>query len=186
MGVRVTSDGFPRESFVPIYVIRHAEAGDRDGWSTPDRARPLTQLGVEQAAMRAALLGDLPLVSLVSSPYARCIETFEPLARYCRLGIGTNDLLAEGGTSEPAIDLLVELAERGPSAVCTHGDVMVRTIGKLLDDGVQIATEAPVGFEKGCTWVLEFHSGTVISARYLPVPRVHHRRYQASTSLVTP
>ena len=132
--------------------------------------------------MLAGLLGDQPLVRLVSSPYTRCVETFEPLAEHRGLRIGTSDALAEGGTSRAAIELMVELAASGPSAVCTHGDLMMRTIGKLLDDGIQVATETRVGFEKGCTWVLEVHGGAIVSARYVPAPGAHRRRYQPSAS----
>ena len=80
-----------------VYVIRHAEAGDRKRWAGPDEARPLSDGGRRQAEHLAELFADQPFVQLVSSPFLRCVQTLEPLADARGLPIDLRDELAEGG-----------------------------------------------------------------------------------------
>jgi 2,3-bisphosphoglycerate-dependent phosphoglycerate mutase len=58
-----------------FYLVRHAYAK----W-TPDEARPLSSKGHLDAERVADTLLELPIDSIVSSPWARARQTVEPLA----------------------------------------------------------------------------------------------------------
>ena len=66
---------------MPLYLVRHAKAGNRSKWVGPDELRPLTKSGREQADRLAGELADEPITRILSSPYVRCMQTVEPLGR---------------------------------------------------------------------------------------------------------
>jgi len=159
----------PGES-ATVYLIRHAKAGDRTLWSLPDDQRPLSDPGLRQAEDLADTLGDIPLAKLASSPYLRCTQTLEPLARSRDMGIETTDALAEGADASEALAWLAEAARSGSFAASTHGDVMMFGVEELLDGGVRLRGNK-VAFKKGCTWELTVVDGVFTTARYRRPPR---------------
>ena len=64
-----------------LVLVRHASAGDRHEWDGDDRLRPLDKKGRKQAARLLDVLADVTVRRIVSSPYLRCVQTVEPLAR---------------------------------------------------------------------------------------------------------
>lgn len=70
---------------MPLLLLRHGIARDRNEHSGPDSSRPLTSKGVARTeAVAAGLATLLPPVGLVaSSPYVRARETAEILAAAC-------------------------------------------------------------------------------------------------------
>ena len=154
----------------PVYLVRHAAAGDRETWTGADHLRPLTELGRRQAEGLVVLFGAVPFVRFISSPYVRCVQTLEPLAEARTLPIETDDRFAEGAPVTNALALIRSSAVEGATVVCTHGDVMMLAVEELLEQGVPRRSGGPIGFEKGCTWVLEVADGAVTSASYLPPP----------------
>jgi phosphohistidine phosphatase len=85
-----------------LYIVRHADAGDREKWDGDDHDRPLSQLGHRQA--RA--LGDafrqrgLAVDAVVSSPLVRTRQTAESFLQAWADGAPPThftDLLAPGG-----------------------------------------------------------------------------------------
>ena len=111
-------------------VLRHASAGDRRRWDGDDRLRPLDERGQRQAAELVDELSPLEIRRIVSSPYARCVQTVEPLAEELGLEVELDDRLAEGAGSAAA-DLL---RDEGILA-CTHGDVIHDLLGRGLKKG---------------------------------------------------
>lgn len=108
-------------------LLRHASAGDRDGWAGDDQHRPLDEKGWRQAAKIAEALGTDDVRRVVSSPYVRCVQTVEPLAAALGLEVEVDERLAEGaGSSAQAL-----LEEEGVVA-CTHGDVIFNLLGRDL------------------------------------------------------
>lgn len=151
-----------------VYVIRHAEAGDRDRWTGPDEARPLSEGGRRQAKHLVDVLGDQPLVQLLSSPFVRCVQTLKPLAAARDLPIELRDELAEGRPWEYLEKLILEAEGVGPTAVCVHGDSFRVLMSDLFERG--IARRVAHRFRKGATWVLEVRDGAIVSARHIPAP----------------
>lgn len=155
---------------VTVLLIRHAKAGSRGRWTGPDDLRPLDDEGRRQAERLVSKLSHEEIWKLMSSPYVRCIETVEPLSAQRNLGIVPCDSLAEGTPGEEALQFILSEAGEGPVAMCTHGDVMMFSVGKLRDDGVPLMGDA-VGYKKGSAWRLEVHDGAFVSARYLKPPK---------------
>jgi phosphohistidine phosphatase SixA len=138
-------------------LVRHARAGDRDGWTGDDRLRPLDRNGRLQAEALADTLAGLHATRLLSSPYLRCIQTLEPAAARLGLELEERDELAEGANAGEVVRLLGELEGAVP-ALCTHRDVIAALLG-------------PQGAcKKGAVWVLEVGGGDVRAERYLPPP----------------
>lgn len=111
-------------------LVRHASAGDRQAWTDDDRLRPLDDKGRRQAAELASVLSSTDVRRIVSSPYARCVQTVEPLAAALGLEVELDERLAEGaGLAAQAL-----LEENGVVA-CTHGDVIQDLLGRGLKKG---------------------------------------------------
>lgn len=158
----------------PVYLVRHAKAKSRASWTKSDHLRPLTKVGRSQAKALPARFGEQSFARLLSSPYLRCVETLEPLAKGLDLRIETTDELSEGAAVEGALTLIHSVAADGPAALCTHGDVMQLAVERLVAAGVPF--EGPLEFKKGATWIIEVDGNAVASARYLPPARVKRRR----------
>jgi phosphohistidine phosphatase SixA len=123
---------------VSLLLIRHAFAGDSSAWEGDDRVRPLDSRGVRQAAGLVPLLAELELEHIVSSPYLRCVQTVEPLARDRGLEIEHEEALAADRLDD--VPFVLERLRGQHVAVCTHGDL------PWLGDRP---------FKKGSVWVLD-------------------------------
>jgi 8-oxo-dGTP pyrophosphatase MutT (NUDIX family)/broad specificity phosphatase PhoE len=151
----------------PLYLVRHAKAGSRQHWRGDDELRPLTVKGGRQAAGIAAGYAERPLVAVLSSPSARCVQTVEPLARSHGLQVRTVDWLAEGAAASTTRAEALRLP--GPAVLCSHGDVIPALVRGVADEGA--AVDGPLAWKKGSTWVLERDAGFPSRVRYLPPPR---------------
>jgi phosphohistidine phosphatase SixA len=153
-------------STTPVFLVRHAKAGSRSRWDGPDQQRPLSKAGHRQAEGIAALLADCAVTRIVSSPFVRCRQTVEPLARRLGLPIEPSPSLAEGTPLTEALRLVEKVADE-PTVLCTHGDV----IEELLDHFRRVGgLRGEPRLEKGSTWVLESDAGELTAAAYLPPP----------------
>ena len=152
----------------PIYLVRHAKAGDRERWTEHDELRPLTKRGRRQSEALVELFDAQPFIRLLSSRYVRCVQTFEPLAEAQALPIELADGLAEGAERAASIELMLEAAVDGPVALSTHGDVMLNVLDELAAVGAELT--GPVLVQKGSTWILEVADGSFTAGRYLPPP----------------
>jgi 8-oxo-(d)GTP phosphatase len=140
---------------VRVLLVRHARAGDRDGWVGDDALRPLDAKGKKQAKRLAKTLAELGATRLVSSPLARCVQTFEPAAKGLGIPLEERNELAEGATRGQVVALLEELHGSVP-ALSTHGDVIAELIG----------SDRPC--KKGSIWVLAVDGPDVRPETYLP------------------
>jgi 8-oxo-(d)GTP phosphatase len=142
---------------VTVLLLRHAVANRRQEWSRPDRDRPLTPRGRREAAALIDVLAPFGVRRILSSPYARCVETVEPLATATGLTVEPVDELAEGAGA--ACIRLRGVLSDDAVVLCTHGDVIAELLAVL-------APETP-SFEpaKASTWVIEDDR-----ARYLSPP----------------
>lgn len=154
---------------MPVYLVRHAKAGDRSKWEGPDDLRPLSKKGHKQAQELVAVLAGHPVGRVVSSPSLRCVQTVEPLAEARDLKVETDEALAEGATADEVVSLMRELAAENP-VLSTHGDVIPTLLEALARrDGLDLPDGYPCA--KGSTWVLESDgTGRVERAIYLQAP----------------
>lgn len=146
-----------------IFLVRHAKAGNREKWEGPDRLRPLSRAGREQAEVIARRLGEHAVPRILSSPYLRCVQTVEPLATKVGVAIEQTELLAEGEPFLPVIELLGDLPEH--SVLCTHGDILPETIAAL--ERREMVVHGPADFRKGAIWEIDRVNGVFVRARAL-------------------
>lgn len=150
-----------------IYLVRHAKAGSRSQWEGDDTLRPLSKRGRQQADAVGQRLRKLGGGSLIASPYARCVQTLEPLAHRRGVVINTDERLAEDSGFDGAIELLASVPDG--SVLCSHGDVIPATIEALQRRGCEITT--PPDWRKASVWVLDRNEhGQVVSAACWPPP----------------
>ena len=153
--------------FVAIYFIRHATAGQRQGFLGDDLARPLDDFGRAQAARIAASLGAEPIARVLSSRATRCVSTVEPLATELGLEIEIDDALTEGSASGAAAGLISSLGTTN-AVLCSHGDVIPATIRELMHDGMRITGARHC--EKGSIWKFDLRGGDIVTGTYLGLP----------------
>jgi 8-oxo-dGTP diphosphatase len=156
-----------------LYLVRHAKAGSRHDFKGNDRLRPLSSAGRRQADGLAArltpLLKPATTKTFLSSPYMRCIETLQPLAKAVGATVETDDRLAEGRSFVDVLDLIASLPD--DSVLCSHGDVIPETIAALERRGIEF-TSAP-DWRKASVWVLgRDDRGEIVSAESWPPPDV--------------
>jgi phosphohistidine phosphatase SixA len=150
-----------------FYVVRHAKAGSRSHWTGDDTLRPLSKKGRKQAEELVEVLRPYPIRSVVSSPYARCIETVEPIAHARHMQVESSAALAEGrglaGLNEfvldPGLDQVV---------LSTHGDIVFELVEYLVNR--RLIRPGEGGYEKGSTWVLQVDDREMVKAQFLPAP----------------
>jgi len=150
-----------------FHVVRHAKAGSRSHWTGDDRKRPISPKGAKQAMRLVEQFEKVPVTAVYSSPYLRCVQTVEPLARARGFSVQQSSDLAEGRGitglytffNNPDVDDVV---------LCTHGDLVWELVEDLTNRRVLPAFREQ--FEKGSTWVLEVEDGVPVSARYIAAP----------------
>lgn len=149
-----------------FYVVRHAKAGDREDWPGDDRLRPLTKKGRKQAEQLATLLQGRRIAAVYSSPYVRCVQTVEPLARANRLEVLQRVELGEGHGLDGAMTFLGD-PKLDRAVLSTHGDIVWELIEELVRRRIVKAGDG--GYEKGSTWELQVDGKAIVGARYTPV-----------------
>lgn len=150
------------------YLVRHAKAGSRSNWKGDDRARPLSKNGWAQAEALAARLEHARPSTLHTSPYLRCRQTLEPLARLAHLDVVDDERLAEGGRFEDVLELILTLPDG--AVLCSHGDVIPDTIAALERRGCAVGTVAD--WRKATVWTIEHDGDTWITASVEAPPPV--------------
>ena len=149
-----------------VYLVRHARAGQRRSWKGDDTLRPLSKVGRRQATGLVNMLANAEIHEVVSSPYVRCRQTVEPLAKRLNLAVETADELAEGAGIDAALRLVEKVSDRNV-VLCTHGDVVQLLLTHAKASGVKTGK---LRMEKGSVWALETHAGAITKATYLPAP----------------
>jgi 8-oxo-dGTP diphosphatase len=122
-----------------LVLVRHASAGDRAGWEGDDRLRPLDEKGRKQAERLPEVLAGVAVGRIVSSPYLRCVQTVEPLARDRGLEVEAADELGEERQGVDGPRLLAALLAADALA-CVHG-------------GIELALGLDERFRKGAVWL---------------------------------
>jgi 8-oxo-dGTP diphosphatase len=154
-----------------LYLVRHAKAGSRRDFDGDDRDRPLSRAGREQAHGLTVMLGHLPISRIYTSPYVRCVQSVEPLAKKLGLDIRETEALAEWEKEGPPdFSAAVALVEKAPnnSLVCSHGDVIPAVLEALEREGLVL--KGDYDMRKGVTWVIERKGGRWRRARAIPPP----------------
>lgn len=153
-----------------LYVIRHADAGERSAWTGDDRVRPLSRKGRRQADEIATRLAAAGVTRLIASAAQRCIETLVPLGECLGLPVETDARLYEGSDGPAALALAEEIQALGDTAVLsTHGDVIPDLLSELRVNGTNF--HHTLTWPKGSTWVLRGNGGQWTDADFVPTPK---------------
>jgi 8-oxo-dGTP diphosphatase len=150
-----------------FYFVRHAKAGSRSHWEGDDRLRPLSKKGLAQAEKLVALFEPFPISAIYSSPFLRCVQTVEALAHARKLEIKQSEVLAEGMGLKGAMQFIGD-PELDQVVLSCHGDLVWELVEDLVNRHVINAGEG--GYDKGSTWVVNFHDGLPAQARFIPSP----------------
>ena len=122
-----------------VYLVRHARAGKRADWEGDDRLRPLDERGRRQAQAFVDQLAEREFQRILSSPYARCVQSVIPLAAARGLEVESDDGLAEGAGADAALRLLRGVGEA--VVACVHGDLVEELLGEKLKKGATAVLE---------------------------------------------
>ena len=150
-----------------FYVVRHAKAGSRSHWTGDDRKRPISPKGEKQAARLIDQFAKTAITAVYSSPYLRCVQTVEPLAKARKLSVRESADLAEG-RGITGLYVFFNDADLDDVVLCTHGDLVWELVEDLTNRRVLPAFREQ--FEKGSTWVVEVEDGAPLGARYISAP----------------
>jgi 8-oxo-dGTP diphosphatase len=150
-----------------FYFVRHAKAGSRSNWPEDDRLRPLGKKGVKQAEALVSVLGPFPIASVFSSPFLRCVQTVEPLARARKLPVKQTSMLAEGHGLAGAMQVMGH-PNIDHAVLSTHGDIVWELVEELVKQ--RVIKPGSGGFDKGSTWVVDLEEGAFTRARFIPAP----------------
>ena len=112
-------------------------------------------------------MSEFPVTEILSSPYVRCVQTVEPLARHHRLQIQHVDALLPRADHVAALELLRMLPDH--SVLCSHGEPIPAVIELLVRQGTE--QEGPADWRKGSVWVLERDGDRLATARTMPPQR---------------
>jgi 8-oxo-dGTP diphosphatase len=143
LDVALPGDALPERTW-PFVVVRHARAVKRTDWTGEEDERPLLERGHVQSRELAPLLACFDLRHLVTSPWARCVQTLLPTAELLGVPLTEEDPLTEAGHElDPvgAAELAGELIAEGAGvAVCSHGPVLptLQTAVSAHADGVAV------------------------------------------------
>lgn len=151
-----------------LFLLRHTTAGDREKWKGVDATRPLTKKGRRQAETIAESLAGRGIEKIFSSPYTRCVQSVEPLARAIGAKVIEYDALGEGPDIDGAYDLVDEMV--GHNVVfSSHGDVIPAVMNRMMWAGLTL--ESRFYCSKGSIWEVDVEGGRFTTARYLPPPK---------------
>lgn len=168
---------------MPVYLIRHACAGDKHQWSGRDADRPLDPSGIGQAEVLAKHLARDPIHRLLTSPTHRCVQTMGPLAHTLGLPVEPLDEVDPDGDPDYLHRLLPAL-DAGTGAICTHGEVMRPLLATLRHAGTKIVARRDDDewlLSKGTAWSLTVSSnGSIVTLQHraphaLPACADHER-----------
>ena len=159
---------------MPLLLVRHAWAGDRDAWEGDDRERPLDKHGRAQAELLVGQLLAFGANELYAADKVRCDQTLEPLAQELPTTIHSEPGLTAEAYAENkkrGRQRVLEIAAAdGTPVICTQGEVIPDLIAWWCDrDGVR-PDKAPN--RKGSYWVLSLSNGRLVAADHVdnPVP----------------
>ena len=168
-----------------LWLVRHARAGSKRMWKTPDEERPLDSLGQLHALGLVELFPEPPS-ALIASPTRRCVQTLQPIADAHALPIRQERRL---GPNAPLEEMLALLCEEGSARTvfCTHGEVLERFYFALRSDRLHIDGPTAQILAKGVAWRLTTNAGDVLLSIHPPtaVADGEHGRLTASDRAVT-
>lgn len=151
-----------------IFLVRHGKAVKRSRWTKADELRPLDAKGERQACGIQAMLADVSLRRVCSSPTLRCRQTVERLASDHSILVEVDSRISGSLTGQVDSGAALQLLEEksvAPIVICASGSLIVELLGVL---GVAPDASNSLRCQKGSVWVLERKAGVIVRAEYIP------------------
>jgi phosphohistidine phosphatase len=123
-----------RDAATELYLLRHAHAGDPEGWTGDDSARPLSTKGEGQAERLGALLAGIGFRpdAIVTSPKLRARQTAEIVARHLGLTVREDARLAGAFDGSTADAILADLGGPTRPVLVGHDPDFSELLGALV------------------------------------------------------
>ena len=165
--------GLRPRATVPLILLRHASAGQKENWPADDESRPLDAKGEVDALALAGLLPCFaPSARVLSSPALRCTESVRPYAAAFGGTVDAKAALALSGRSGDSSsgtnrgDSLTDLvrglvAADHPAVLCLHRENLPKALTAACAAlGAQAPPEPPdPPLPKGGFWVVHMADG---------------------------
>jgi phosphohistidine phosphatase len=119
---------------IELYFLRHADAGDPDGWTGPDAERPLSPKGRRQAERLGRHLKAIAFApdAIVTSPKLRAAETARLVADALDLDV-TTDARLGSGFDMTTVEAILDAAGMPRKAVLVgHDPDFSETLAELV------------------------------------------------------
>jgi phosphohistidine phosphatase len=127
------SSNEPRAAATELYLLRHAHAGDPEGWTGDDAARPLSAKGEGQAERLGTFLAGVGFRpdAIVTSPKLRARQTAEIVARHLGAEVRLDERLA-GAFDATLVDaILADLGDPTRPILVGHDPDFSELLGFL-------------------------------------------------------
>jgi phosphohistidine phosphatase len=126
-----------RTAITELHLLRHAHAGDPDGWTGDDAARPLSPKGERQAERLGAFLASARFRAdaIVSSPRVRARRTAEIVAGHIGLEVSLDDRLGAGFDAATVDAILADLGAVARPVLVGHDPDFSELLGWLAGSG---------------------------------------------------
>ena len=149
-----------------IYLVRHADAGNKKKWKQADDVRPISKKGHEQVEALVTRLVRTPINGIVSSPSLRCEQTVGPLAQRLGLKVKPSKLLRRDVAPTDVLRL-IKRSKGTRTVLCSHRE----TIGPFIEHlaaNPNVEVSSKLEWPKGSVWELTTRRGRVTRARFIP------------------
>ena len=120
---------------VQLHLLRHAHAGNPEGWTGPDAARPLSPKGEQQAERLGRLLAEVGFKpdAIITSPKLRAAQTAEFVAKALGVEVREDERLAREFDLVTIEAILFDAGEPAKPVLVGHdpdfSDVIATLIG---------------------------------------------------------
>jgi len=122
-----------RAAATELHLLRHAHAGDPEGWTGDDATRPLSPKGEGQAERLGAFLAGVGFRpdAIVSSPKLRARQTAEIVARHLGLDVRLDERLAGAFDAATVDSVLAGLGHPARPVLVGHDPDFSELLGFL-------------------------------------------------------
>jgi 8-oxo-dGTP diphosphatase len=174
-------DGFtagPADT-APVILLRHAATVGRKAWRkaghADDLARPLSDVGQEQARALSELLSTFAPARVISSAAQRCLETVTPYAEKAGVPVTPDPAFTVDGSAHhhgeadwtATHDARQRIAEvvgsRRPVIICAHRENLSWMLAKACESAGAPVPDGPA-LPRAAFWVLQLGGGLLVSA----------------------
>ncbi len=120
---------------IQLHLLRHAHAGDPEGWTGPDGARPLSAKGEGQAERLGRFLAEVEFRpdAIITSPKVRAARTAEIVAAALDVDVRVDDRLAAGFDLVSIEAILFDAGEPVRPVLVGHDPDFSETLATLCD-----------------------------------------------------